>query len=157
MSVFKPFEKDPDKFAVVGKHLLTRYLYLSDEQRNPDTVAQFLNIAFYKPDCEAYELGDTDGFISFYGIIPGHKCLMAVKIWNPKLWKPSAVKEAKKIFSDFIKRTEVKRITIETADTEMVRLGRIFGFHVEGIKEIDFKWDGELYDRYILALLPKEE
>ncbi len=157
MSIFKPFERDADKFAVVGEKLMKNYLYLSDELRNPDAVAHILHSVFYRRDCEAYELGEMGGFLSFHGIIPGHKCLMMIKIWNTKLWKPSAVKEARQIFADFVSRSRVKRISIETADHHMVKLGQIFGFHVEGIKEMDFKWDGELYDRYILACIPKEE
>jgi len=154
---FKLFIPQEDKLKALEHELLTRELWLEDEYRTQPQVQNMLcsNYSLYALNLQ-YEVGDFQGIINFRNILPGHKCSVSFKIIDKELFKPSFVKEGKRLLKLIMKEFHLERIHTFTADEIMVKLAEMFGFKKEGILRKNFKWNGKLYDEYIMGLLKED-
>lgn len=153
--IFKLFcedTKDPivfhKKWIDFKKMLKTKYLYLSDEYRKEGVVDNLMLMFFQGV---FYEIGDFQGIVGFTNIINEHKCTVAFKIWDKKIFGASFVKECKRLLDIYFDEFQLKRMSSSSPDMSMVKLAKIAGFKVEGKEPYAFKWNGKLFPNYLLG------
>jgi predicted metallopeptidase len=150
---FKIFQPTQEKYKKLMHELMMRPFFLPDELRNQvsiqGVVKHFMNP--YIPSI-FYEVGEFDGLVGFTNIMPHYKAEFAWKIWNyDKIFTKTFVRETKKVIDLIIDSFKLKRLEFLSGDERTVKMGKIAGFTVEGIKKNDFLHRGKFYDSYILA------
>ena len=156
--IFKLFEPTEDKIKFLGKKLMDEFLYMSDEDRNYDSIYRVIFYYLSMPQRNLiYEIGDYDGILVFANIIPGFKCDLTLKLWNPKRWGPDLVREGKALIDNTMDALKLQRIETNSPDPRIVKMARMVGFRVEGCRKIAFLFDGKLYDDFILGLIKEPE
>ena len=106
-----------------------------------------------RPDLHYYyEMRDFGGIFGFIHIIPEHKCTLPLKIWNPKAWNSTFLRDGKELIKLIMEEHSLRRINAQSADERMVKFAEKFGFKVDGIKKNDFKFNGEYIDSYLLSM-----
>jgi hypothetical protein len=154
MSLLRIWEMKPEQLFKFGRRLLDTPLYMSDEHRTVEyIVALFSGWLSGSTINELYEIGDFGGVLGFINIIPGWKCGLLLKLWERKLWGATLAREGKKLVDDVMGRYRLRRISNETGDMASLKLYRMFGWELEGVKQDDFMWNGKLYNSYINAYL----
>jgi RimJ/RimL family protein N-acetyltransferase len=151
---FKLFLPDAEKLAFFMRKLMDTPLYISDDERTPEAIGNI--VAYYLSDRRRnilYEVGDFGGILGFVNIIPGHKASVIFKLWDGKLWTPGFVREAREFLAENMAELYLRRLETTTADPRVVKMARLAGFEIEGIKTFDFVWDGDFYDSTILGLI----
>lgn len=153
--IFKLFYEDPEdpivfhkKWVDLKKMLKTKYLYLSDEYREDAIIDNIISSFF---PCVFYEMGDFQGLIGFTKIFHGNKCGLMFKIWDKKLFGHNFVKECRRLVDIFFNEWDLKRMSVESPDKDMVRLSKLAGFKVEGKEPYGFKFKGKFYTNYMLG------
>lgn len=149
---YKLFFPTKEKVERLAKELKGGRLNLPDEYRNPQSIASLLLTYFSNPSHLFYEIGKFGGIIGFVYILENHKCELLMKMWNKNIWKPSIVKEAKKLIKTIMDEFNLIRINAETPCIHVRKMARILGFTEDGIREKDFSWNGEKFDLFLLSL-----
>lgn len=155
---FRLFDPTEEKLAAFGRRLMDDYLYLSDEDRNVDSIQNIL--AYYLADRRhnvVWEIGDFDGLMVFANIVPGHKASLVFKLWNPKRWGADLLRECRAFIDENMTQLHLVRLESLTADPRVMKMARMAGFEVEGIKEKSFSWRGDLFDEWVLGLIKEGE
>lgn len=151
--MFKPFLPSLEKLESLGQRLMNQYFYLDDKDRNSQGISDILSYISYKDSTKlVYEIGDYGGILGFINIVPGEKCYLILRLWNRRYWRPSAVKEAKSLISQIMKKFNLKQIETESADPRIVKMAKIVGFKVKDKQKNGFKWDGEFYDNFLMSI-----
>jgi len=149
---YKLFIPTKDKVAKLAKELIDGKLNLPDEYRNPQSIANLLLMYFSNPTHLFYEIGKFGGVLGFAYIQEGHKAELLMKMWNKNIWKPSVVKEAKRLIKTIMDEFNLIRINVETADERVVKMAKILGMEEDGIRKKNFMFDGELYDLFLYSM-----
>ena len=140
------------KLATFKRLLIERELWLSDEYRSEEAVNAILLAWFSGMQCTVvYEVGNFQGMVAITNIYPNFKANVTFKIWDKKLWGKELVRAGRELLDLYTEQFRLKRIGTETADPQVVKLAKLFGFTVEGESPCDFMWDKQLYTRYILG------
>ena len=160
---FKVFkvENSPEFFYKIqkfAKMLQERYLYLSDEYRNPEVITAIISDYFQpKHPVILYEMGNFQGLIGFTDIMPGYKASMLFKIWDKNLYSKGMVRACKGLLEFIQDSLNLRRISTGSPDPRMVKGAKMIGFKVEGEKECGFMWDGKFYTDVLLSRIQQEE
>lgn len=153
ITIFKP---TPEKLDRLVERLLNDYLYMSDEERNVDTVNAYLNRYFspFHPPINLaifYEIANFDGLIGFTSIFPEFKCEVSFKFWNPKIWGADLAREFKNLGDLIMDEFKLKRMNSASPDRRMVKFAKLAGFKQEGARKNAFKWKDKFYPLYFLG------
>ena len=127
-------------------------MWLSDEYRTPQAIEALTQSYFvaYVPTL-FYEAGDFQALIGFINIHPESKCDMTLTVIDKDIWSRDFVRASKNLMDLVMKEFRLKRISTDTPDLRIVKMAKMAGFHDEGERPDDFKWDGKYYTRYILG------
>jgi len=156
--LFKYFEPTEGKIMYVAKKLMEEYLYLDDTARDYLSIHRILNnLVNDRVNNIVYEFGKFDGILGFTGILPGWKAHMTFKIWNPERWGPDFVRQAKGFIGDVMDELQLIRLESGSPDPRIVKMAKMVGFKVEGIKTAGFKWNNILFDDYIFSIIREEK
>ena len=149
---FRLFFYNEAKIMRWATHLKDDPLYVEDDARNFKNVLFYINWLLFG-DClnVIYEIGDGGGMMVFSAIIPGHKMKMDWHMWDKSLWCKSFAREGKALVDLMVSMFNLKRVWSTSAKPEIVKLMKYFGAKIEGVKKLDFKFDGKFYDSYMLA------
>ncbi len=155
--IFKLFIPTDEKLKSIVHRLMNDYLYLQDEDRDYDIIWKQIFYLFPidgvpKAFHIIYEIGEFDGFISFNDISIGHKCLMSLKLWNPRRFNSHFMREGKALINLIMNEFKLNRISTESPDERMVKMSKIVGLKVEGAQKHAFLWDGDFYTKWIMAI-----
>lgn len=150
-SLIKRFEPSPKKIMTVARHLMDNKYSMSDEYRDYGIIYGILDKYIRSPNCIFYEVGDMDGVLGFTDIIVGWKCHAIFELLNPRIWGKKLVKESRYLFDLVMDTGKLVKISSQTADDRVRRMGEMIGFTVEGIRVAEFSWDDELYNIYLLG------
>jgi len=143
------------KLVVFKKNLMTKYLYLSDENRTVASVEAMISDYVMRGGAKhmLFEIGDFDGILGFVNIIPEFQCSMILKLWGKKAWGNGFVKSTRKLMDTVMDEFKLKRISTSTADEKIVRMAKMAGFVEEGKQKYGFMWKGKAMDLYFLGYL----
>jgi len=159
-TIFKP-ENTPQfvyKMQQLAKMLENKYLYLSDEYRDPQTISTILTNYVAPTQCVNmfYEMGDFQGLIGFTHVIPGYKSGLLFKIWDKEFFDKGLVRALRGLL-DFVQDSlDLKRISVESPDPRMVKGAELIGFEVEGEEEYGFRWKGKFFKNVLLGRIQEE-
>ncbi len=156
--IFRLFNPEEWKIKEFARRLMEDYLYVDDQLRNVPTIHSIL---LYYLTAEQrnvlYEIGEFDGILAFTDILPGWKANMAFKLWNPKRWGPDFARQATAFTGEVMEELHIIRLETASPDKRMVKMAKMCGFEVEGVRKKGFSWGGQLYDEYLLARFREEE
>ena len=152
--LFKVFVPTQEKLRLLAERFRDNYLWISDEYRNKESIAAILASDFLLDHFNVwYEMGDYDGLVGFLDIVPGHKCRLALKLWNPGIWKPSTAKQGRALIKLIMDEFKLKRMESDSADQKMVDMAtKFFGFKKEGGRKYGFRWNGKFFSNIMLGL-----
>ena len=136
--MFTKFVPTEDKIKALSKKLMEEPLYLPDEYRDYGFIHKMLFTGFGNKDNIFYEIGEFGGLIVFANIIPGWKCDIVFKLWNPKLWGFRFKTQVKQLIKAIMEKYDLRRIATESADERMTRMAKLCGFKIEGRQASDF-------------------
>lgn len=151
--LFRIFEPTQDKFRKLARELMMKEFFLPDEYRNWSNINSMLR-NYTNPYIARllYEVRDYSGLIGFTNIMPNYKAEFLFKIWDyDKIWSKSFARETKDLIDFIIDSFKLKRLEFASGDEKAIKMGKIAGFIVEGIKKDAFLHRGKFYDSYILA------
>jgi len=155
--MFNVYEQTPQKNMAVARYLMEGYLNLSDEHRNYDLIYEMLN-RYVNGGALMYEIGELNGLMGFIDIVPMYKAGVFLKIFDNSVWGKTVVREGLQVLDIVSNAFEFKRLSTKSADPRVVKMcEKLFGFKREGMRPLDFSWDGKLYDNYLLGRIRKEE
>jgi RimJ/RimL family protein N-acetyltransferase len=154
--IFSEFIPTEDKLKILAQKLMEDHLYLSDEFRDYEFIHKMLFTGFSNENNIFYEIGSFDGLIGFANIIPGFKCEIVFKLWNPKLWGFRFKTQFKQLIKTIMGEYNLKRMAGESPDEKMVRLARICGFKTEGRFKHGFSWDKKTYTLHKMRILRED-
>jgi len=149
--LFKRLEPNPDKIKEIARHLMENKYSLSDELRDYDIIHGILRKYMMSNVCIFYEIGDMDGIFGFTDIIPGWKAHVVFELINPKIWRKQLVRESRGLVDLVMKAGELIKLSSQTADTRVKRMSEMIGFHLEGVRELEFSWDNKPYPIYLIG------
>jgi len=156
--LFRPFVPTEEKIMLVAKKLMEEYLYLDDTARDYISIHRILsNLVNDRVNNIVYEFGDFDGILAFIGVVPGWRAAMIFKIWNPERWGPDFVRQAKGFIGEVMDELQLIRLESGSPDQRIVRMAKMVGFKVEGMKTAGFKWNNTLFDDCIFAIVRREK
>lgn len=141
-----------EKVSDLSKKLVSKKFYLSEENRTEEFSVVMVNLYFngYR-ECEFFEIGEWSGLLGFVDIIRGWKADLFFKIWDKDIWNHSLVREIDCLIESTMKEFGIKRLSLQTPDSYMVKLAKRHGFKQEGILKNSYKWDDKFYDIICLA------
>ena len=154
-----PDENDFELFKKkrqIKKFLLEKYLYTSDEHREPAYIDYSVESLLRTPGNAFYEIGDFQGLVGFVGLIPGFKCGMLLKFWDKTQWGRDFIRASKELIDRWMTAFKLKRIYAQTADPKVARMAKMAGFKVDGECPNDFMWHGKCMPQYILSVTREE-
>jgi RimJ/RimL family protein N-acetyltransferase len=156
--LFKPFEPTEEKIMVFAKKLMEEYLYLDDTLRNYEIIHRLLlSFTLNRQGNAIYEIGDFDGILGFTDIIPGWKARLTFKLWNAERWGVDFARQAKNFLGEFMEAFHLVRLESNSPDPRIVKMAKMVGFKVEGMKRFNFSWDKQLYDDYFFSIVREED
>ena len=151
--MLKPFVPTEEKLADLGDMLIKNELYLSDEHRNPETVAAILLNHFGGlSEGVFYEVGDWQGLVGLANIVPGWKADLFFKVWDKSGWGATEGREIVEAVIGKFREMGLSRLSLHTPDEHTAKFARKHGFKEEGRFLNDFKWGGQSYDTICLVL-----
>lgn len=161
-SWFVPDPKDPidfeKKMVRFKNYLMDKYLYLSDEFRNPRYIDAIVYNYFFGQQFNIfYEMGDFQGLVGFMNIIPGFKSGLIFKIWDKDAWTNGNARKMRECAKIVMDELGLERLTIQTPDRRMLKFGKIIGFNHEGTLPKNFLWNKKLYTTYLLGFVKEDE
>jgi len=142
------------KVVIFERKLLTKRMFLVDDQRTPQIVHGIVKRCLYGSNdiCNLiYEIGDFGGIIGFLNITEGGNAQVIVKPWSKDIAKLSVMKGLKRLISTVMEEFDLRRLTSDTASKQIKALAERAGMVVEGTLVQEYKWGGQYYDRYLLA------
>jgi RimJ/RimL family protein N-acetyltransferase len=74
-----------------------------------------------------------------------------LKMWNPRSFSPSLVREARSLIDYIVEAFGLVRVGTVTADPRIARMAKMVGFETEGVRRKAFSWDGKTYDEILLS------
>ena len=156
--MFKFFEPTEGKLMYVAKKLMEEYLYLDDPNRDYVNIHRILNYYVMNPQSNIlFEIGNFDGLLGFAGIVTGYKAAFLFKLWGKEKWGPDLVRQSRELIMDCFDDLKLVRLETQTADPRIIRMGKMVGFQVEGVKKRDFLFDGKWYDNTQMAIVREGE
>ena len=156
--LFRPFVPTEEKIMLIAKKLMEEYLYLDDTARDYISIHRILsNLVNDRVNNIVYEFGEFDGILAFIGVVPGWRAAMIFKIWNPERWGPDFVRQAKGFIGEMMDELQLIRLESGSPDPRIVRMAKMVGFKVEGVKTAGFKWNNILFDDCFFAIIRKEK
>lgn len=153
--LFRVLRRTEDKDKIIASELMNGFLNLSDEYRYYNSIYKLMNYYFYHSFSIFYEVGRENKFQALLGItniIPQHKCDIMLKIFDKDFWGRDFVRETRSLLRLYMKELELKRISAESPDPRIVRIAKMVGFKVEGIRNKDFKFNDKYYDNFLLGM-----
>ena len=150
--LFKVLKRTEEKDKIIAHELMNGFLNLDDNFRNYESIYKSMNFYFYYSFSIFYEIGEFQALLGLTNIIPRHKCDIMFKIFDKDFWGKDFVRELRSLLELYMKELELKRISAESPDPRIVRIAKMVGFKVEGIRNKDFKWDDKYYDNFLLGL-----
>jgi hypothetical protein len=152
---FRLLMPSQEKFDVICDKLLHMPRYLSDECRTRAYVTRLVNGWFGEEEFNlCYEINEMDGVLVFQHIYPTWRARIALKLWNDKCWNLTLAREIKTLIALVCDQFDLVKVETATADQPVVKMGKVFGFTVEGILTKSFKWDNVLYDFVLMGFQP---
>jgi RimJ/RimL family protein N-acetyltransferase len=133
--------------------LMTEYLYAPDELRSEGAIREMVRHYFGSGGNIIYEIGDFKGILGIMDIIPEHKADVTLKLWGREVFGAHFIRDSRTLLRAVMDSFGLVRLSTQSADERIVRLARMAGFEVEGVRPRDFKWDGEYYDLTIMGLV----
>ena len=149
--MFKKFEATPDKMKEIARHLMENMYSMSDELRDYDIIHGILRKYITSETCIFYEIGDMDGIFGFTDIIPGWKAHVVFELINREIWGKQLVRESRELIDLIMKSGDLIKLSSQTADERIKRMAKMIGFHLEGIRELEFSWDKKPYPIYLIG------
>ena len=155
--MFRLFQPTEGKILYFAKKLMEEYLYLDDQWRNYPDIYSIINryISEWRHHV-LYEIGEYDGLMGFTEIQPGWKAHMTFKLWNPKRWGADFVRQAKGFIGEIMDELQLIRLESASPDPRIVKMAKMVGFKVEGLRRAGFKWNNILHDDCIFAIIREE-
>lgn len=149
---FTLFYPTQEKFQELAYRLMKEEFYIPDEKRNWATIGQILR--YYMSPVYFhlfYEIKNFQGLIGFTEIYPEYKANLLWKMWDKSVFNKTFVRHSLEVINLIMDTYKLKRLTTETADPKVIKMGKIAGFVKEGTQKNEYMWNGKLYDRHILA------
>lgn len=150
--LFQVLKRTEEKDKKIAHELMNGFLNLDDQFRNYESIYKSMNLYFYYSFSIFYEVGKFQTLLGITNIIPRHKCDIMLKIFDKDFWGKDFVRETRSLLRLYIKELELKRISAESPDPRIVRIAKMIGFKVEGIRDKDFKWNDRYYDNFLLGM-----
>lgn len=145
---------DPTELEIdaIVSRLRNDFLYAPDELRD-EAVLRSLVGAYWGGPNIIYEVGRFQGILGFMDIIPEHKASVTLKLWDADRWGRDFIRDARAVCKAVMDEFKLTRLSTETADKRVVKIARLGGFVVEGVRPKDFKWNGDYYDTTVMGLV----
>ena len=151
MKFIRSFIPTEEKLESIYERFMTEPFYISNEYRKRMVIQQLMLYWFFSSQSVFYEIGNFSGLLGFIDIIPGYKSGLVFKFWDKSIWGKELARELKDLIDEFMKYFRLKRLAIETPDEGGVKLGKLFGFKVEGRQKFGFMMDDKkLITKYLL-------
>ena len=153
--LFQVLRRTEDKDKIIAHEFMNGFLNLDDNFRNYESIYRSMNFYFNYTFSIFYEIGRDNKFQALLGItniIPQHKADIMLKIFDKAFWRKDFIRESRAILKLLIKEFRLKRISTESCDPRVVKLAKMCGFKVEGIRNKDLRWDGKYYDNFLLGM-----
>lgn len=141
----------PEIDAIVSR-LRNDYLYAPDELRD-EAVLRSLVSAYWGGPNIIYEVGQFQGILGFMDIIPEHKASVTLKLWDADRWGRDFIRDARAVCAAVMDEFKLTRLATETPDPRVVKIARLGGFTIEGVRPKDFRWNGDYYDTTVMGLV----
>jgi hypothetical protein len=154
--MLKPLILTPEKRAILKSKMLLTFLWIPDDARDERGIDIFLDYLFSgKTDRESvfYEIGNFDGIVGFYDIIPEYKCVFLARLWNRVLWTHSLVREIEDLVWQFKRDYKIKRISLATPDERLGKFVKMIGMKQEGSQKFGFRFEEKLYPTFLFRLV----
>jgi len=148
LKLYEPTQESIENFV---EKLMNTPLYTSDEFRNREHLTAEVNHVCGSNNSLIFDMCNGGGLMGFTDTIPGWKCSVFFKIWDPSKWSVTLVKEVRSLFEAFAKSTKVFRFETQTADPKVVKMSKIIGFSIEGVLIDAFRWNDKFYDTSLLV------
>ena len=150
--LFKVLQRTEAKDKKIAHELMNGFLNLDDQFRNYESIYKSMNFYFYYSFSIFYEVGKFQALLGLTNIIPRHKCDIMLKIFDKDFWGKDFVRETRSLLRLYMKELELKRISAESPDPRIVRVSKMVGFKVEGIRDKDFKFNDKYYDNFVMGM-----
>ena len=155
--LFRLFAPSEEKIKFIGKKLMDEYLYVSDEFRNYDDIyRRLLHYANAYNQNVIYEIGNFEGILGFTNIIAGWKSHLTFKLWNKSRWGADFARQSKDFIHEVMGELHLVRLETSSPDPRIVKMARMVGFKMEGIKQKSFSWQGQFYDETLLVRIRED-
>lgn len=152
--LFQVLRRTENKDKLIAHELMNGFLNLDDRFRNYESIYQSMNYYFYYSFSIFYEVGrgKFQALLGITNIIPQHKADIMLKIFDADFWGRDFVRETRSLLRLYMKELELKRISAETPDPRVVKISKLCGFKVEGVRNKDFKFNDKYYDNFLLGM-----
>jgi RimJ/RimL family protein N-acetyltransferase len=150
--LFKVLQRTEAKDKKIAYELMNGFLNLDDNFRNYESIYKSMNFYFYHSFSMFYEVGEFQALLGITNIVVQHKADIMLKIFDKDFWGKDFVRETRSLLKLFMKELELKRISAESSDPRIVKIAKMAGFKVEGIRDKDFKWNDKYYDNFLLGM-----
>ena len=149
---FRHFVYDEAKVETWAEHLMNDKYHVSDEDRRPEIIYERIHWLLSGMAINVtYEIGDMAGILSFNNIIPYHKATLHWAMWDMGIFGKSGVRETIALLDIIMDSFKLTRIGSNTPDPKVLKLAQLLGFKHEGTARKEYRWNGELYDTYLLG------
>ena len=152
--LFQVLHRTEEKDKLIARELINGFLNLDDRFRDYESIYQSMNYFFYYSFSIFYEVGrgKFQALLGITNIIPQHKADIMLKIFDKTFWGRDFVRETKSLLKLYMKELELKRISAETPDPRVVKISKLCGLKVEGVRNKDFKFNNKYYDLFLLGM-----
>jgi RimJ/RimL family protein N-acetyltransferase len=150
--LFQVLQRTEAKDKLIAHELMNGFLNLDDRFRDYESIYKSMNYYFYYSFSIFYEIGEFQALLGLTNIVPRHKCDIMLKIFDTDFWGKDFVRETRSLLRLYMKELELKRISAESPDPRIVRIAKMVGFKVEGIRDKDFKFNNKYYDNFFMGM-----
>jgi len=151
--LFRVLSRTENKDKRIAHELKNGFLNLDDAYRNYESVYKLMNYYFYFSFSIFYEVGQgMQALLGITNITPTHKADVMFKVIDKKFWGKNFVRETQHLLKLYMKELKLKRISAESPDPRIVKMAKMIGFKVEGIRSKDFRWDDKYYDNFFMGM-----
>jgi len=153
MNKLHPLILTPEKKEILISKMLYSFLWLPDEVRASHEIEVFVDYLFSGTRSAFWEIGNFDGIVGFYDILPEYKCVFLARLWHRSAWSHSLVREIKDLALKFRADQRMRRISLATPDERLGKLARLIGFRAEGTQKNAFRFERKLYTQFLYRLI----